>query len=222
MYEDSETRSKVLQDWCALVGLEDFVPYAQFYTDNGVLSSPSDLYKLSLRHLYTHPDIPDDVAYSVSEGLAGTTELSYARVLLVLLPDLDPSEIRKVVEVPRELDELVDLCKNSLYAAGFREELCRLHQLGIKMSFGDDPIFEVEDATPFTGKKVVVAGRLSDEHDVVKSALASIGASIQDSITKETDFLILGEGAHEEVDLAIKIGVRVLTEMDVAAILGVV
>ena len=222
MYSDSETRSNVLEEWCTLAGLVEFIPYIEFYTKNGILSSPSDLYKLNLRHLYTNPEIPDDAAYPTLEKIDQAKDFTYARVLIVLLPDLDPLEIREIVKMPSELEELVEMCKGSLYTDALLEELERLQQVGVQMTFGDDPIFDEAENTPFADKNVVVAGKLSDDHETVKSALASLGASIQDKIDKDTDFLILGEGAPEETDLAIKIGVRVLTEPDVAAMLGVV
>lgn len=222
MYSDSETRSKVLHGWCDLAGLHELLPHLQFYIDYGILSSPSGLYKLNVRHLFINPDVTDDVAYPTIDKLDQAREFSYARVLLALLPSIEPNLIREVVQYPCDPEELVEKVGNP---EGLLEELMRLQQMGIDMSFGDDPIFdELEKAaeTPFTDKSVVVAGTLSDDHDVVKSALESLGASIQDEISEKTDFLILGEGAGEQADKAIKMRVRVLTEMDVAAMLGVV
>jgi len=221
MYDNSETRSKVVQTWAALAGFSDLLPYIPFYTDAGIVSRPSDLYKMSLRHLYANSEVSDEVAYKTLDTISKHTHFSIGRALLALLPDLPPDMVKEISAYPHTIAELVALCKDSAYSEELSEELYRLEQVGVTLTFGEDDIFDMLDATPFTDKKVVVAGKLSADHETVKESLTTLGASIQDKIDKHTDFLVLGEGAPEETDLAIKIGVRILTEVDVAAMLGV-
>ncbi len=68
---------------------------------------------------------------------------------------------------------------------------------------------------PFVGKTVVVTGTLSKlSRDEAKEALRKAGASVTDSVSKKTDFLIVGEDAGSKLDKARALGVKTLTEQE--------
>jgi len=221
MTDEFEARSKVLKNWLALSEFKGLDTYLEFYINSGVLSRPSDLYKLTLRHLYSNPDIDEEAAYTILDSVEKCRNMGISRTLLSLVPDLEPEEIQNITSSICSIQELVERCKNSVFHSELEEELVRLEQVGIKLDFRDDPIFAQMEATPFTDKHIVVAGTLSAEHSIVKESLESMGAKIDDKITKDTDFLLYGEGALTELELAVKIGTKILTESDVAIMLGI-
>ena len=66
---------------------------------------------------------------------------------------------------------------------------------------------------PFAGKTVVVTGTLSKlSREEAKEALRKAGAIVTDSVSKKTDFLIVGEDAGSKLDKARKLGVKTLGE----------
>ena len=66
---------------------------------------------------------------------------------------------------------------------------------------------------PFAGKTVVVTGTLSKlSREEAKEALRKAGANVTDSVSKKTDFLIVGEDAGSKLDKARALGVKTLEE----------
>ncbi len=67
--------------------------------------------------------------------------------------------------------------------------------------------------TMFTGKTVVITGTLVNySRESAKAALENAGAVITDSVSKKTDYLIVGENAGSKLAKAEKLGVMVLGE----------
>ncbi|HVM60205.1 MAG TPA: NAD-dependent DNA ligase LigA [Verrucomicrobiae bacterium] len=95
----------------------------------------------------------------------------------------------------------------------------KLREAGLKMKEKAAP--RAAATGPFAGKTVVVTGTLSKfSRDEAKEALRKAGASVTDSVSKKTDFLIVGEDAGSKLDKAKKFGVKTLTEAEFAKLLG--
>jgi DNA ligase (NAD+) len=76
-------------------------------------------------------------------------------------------------------------------------------------------------AGPFAGKTVVVTGSLSKfSRDEAKEVLRNAGANVTDSVSKKTDFLIVGEDAGSKLDKATALGVKILNEAGLVKMLG--
>ena len=74
---------------------------------------------------------------------------------------------------------------------------------------------------PFAGKSVVVTGTLAKfSRDEAKEALRKAGANVSDSVSKKTDYLIVGEDAGSKLDKAGKLGVKTLSEAEFVKVLG--
>jgi DNA ligase (NAD+) len=68
---------------------------------------------------------------------------------------------------------------------------------------------------PFVGKMVVVTGTLSGlSREEAKETLRAAGANVTDSVSKTTDYLIVGEDAGSKLDKARALGVKTLTEKE--------
>ena len=69
--------------------------------------------------------------------------------------------------------------------------------------------------TPLNGKSVVATGKLNNyTRDGIQMKLLSLGAKPSDSVTKNTDYLIVGEKAGSKLAKAQSLGVRILTETE--------
>src|ERR1017187_1312511 len=74
---------------------------------------------------------------------------------------------------------------------------------------------------PFAGKTVVVTGALSKfSRGEAKDALRKAGANVTDSVSKKTDFVIVGEDAGSKLDKARSLGVKTLTEQEFVKMLA--
>jgi NAD-dependent DNA ligase len=64
------------------------------------------------------------------------------------------------------------------------------------------------------GKTVVVTGTLSIERDEMESLLRKAGAKVTGSVSKNTDFLVVGAGAGSKLTKANELGIPTLTEAE--------
>ena len=68
---------------------------------------------------------------------------------------------------------------------------------------------------PFAGKVVVATGKLENyTRDGIQMKLLSLGAKPTSSVSKKTDYLIVGENAGSKLSKAQSLGVKTLTEQD--------
>lgn len=74
---------------------------------------------------------------------------------------------------------------------------------------------------PFAGKVVVATGKLQNyTRDSIQSKLVELGARPANSVSKKTDYLIVGEKAGSKLDNAKSLDVKILTEEEFESMLG--
>ena len=64
------------------------------------------------------------------------------------------------------------------------------------------------------GKTFVITGTLSNPRDVYKEKLESLGANVTGSVTKKTDYVLVGENPGSKYDKAISLGIKIISEDD--------
>ena len=83
-----------------------------------------------------------------------------------------------------------------------------LHDLNINMDY-----LGIESNNDnFTGKTFVITGTLSRGRDEIKEQIESVGGRVSDSVSKKTDYLILGENPGSKYDKAKALGVKIIEE----------
>lgn len=76
-------------------------------------------------------------------------------------------------------------------------------------------------ANLFYGKTVVATGKLENyTRDGIQMKLIQLGAKPASSVTKKTDYLIVGEKAGSKLAKAQQLGIRTLTEEEFEAMLA--
>ena len=97
--------------------------------------------------------------------------------------------------------------------------LAKLKGAGVQANH-QSPITNHQSTGPFTGKTVVVTGTLEKfSRDEAKEKLRVAGANVTESVSKKTDYLIVGADAGSKLDKARKLGVKTLTEPEFLAML---
>ncbi|WP_411825940.1 NAD-dependent DNA ligase LigA [Luteolibacter sp. AS25] len=71
----------------------------------------------------------------------------------------------------------------------------------------------------FTGKTFVITGTLSESRDHFKAIIEQNGGKVSGSISKKTNYLLAGEAAGSKLDKAKSLGVTILDEPALAALL---
>ena len=73
---------------------------------------------------------------------------------------------------------------------------------------------------PFYGKNVVATGKLENyTRDGIQTKLLSLGAKPGSAVSKNTDYLIVGEKAGSKLEKAQNLGVKTLSESEFEAML---
>ncbi|MDO5715157.1 MAG: NAD-dependent DNA ligase LigA [Tissierellia bacterium] len=90
------------------------------------------------------------------------------------------------------------------------------------LRLGVHPYFEnvKQEETPLTGKTVVITGTLSIARKELEEKLVAMGAKVTGSVSKNTDYLILGENPGSKLEKAQNLGIEIIQEEDVIKILG--
>jgi DNA ligase (NAD+) len=102
--------------------------------------------------------------------------------------------------------------------------LTRLSDLGIDPSSDNFAPKPSESAggpgKPLVGKSFVITGTLSAPRDDIAARILAAGGKVSGSVSKNTDYLIAGEGGGSKYDKAVQVGVAILSEGELEALLA--
>jgi len=77
-----------------------------------------------------------------------------------------------------------------------------------------------ESSLPLAGKTIVITGTLSQERDAIKELIEGHGGKVSGSVSAKTSWLLAGEGGGSKRSAAEKLGVPILDEAGLAALLA--
>ena len=72
----------------------------------------------------------------------------------------------------------------------------------------------------FTDKIFVITGTLSESRDIIKEKIELVGGKVTDSVSKKTDYLILGVDPGSKYQKALELGVKIITEDELNSMFG--
>ena len=75
-----------------------------------------------------------------------------------------------------------------------------------------DYLGEDTEKEEFAGKTFVITGTLSQGRDAIREKIESVGGKVSESVSKKTDFLVLGENPGSKYDKALSLGVKIIKE----------
>jgi len=75
--------------------------------------------------------------------------------------------------------------------------------------------------SPFSGKTIVLTGTMKKPRGEIKEILENLGAHVTNSVSKKTDYVIVGEDPGSKLEKAKKLGVKILEEEEMWKVIGV-
>ncbi len=200
----------------------------------GLVEDPADLYSLTKDQLLKLERLADKSAQNVLDAIAGSKQRPLARLVFAL----------GIRHVGSEMAETLAGHFGSLdaLAAADAEELSAIPTVGPKIAesvyawFQDDSNrrlveklrragvrLEGEAAAregPLSGLSFVVTGTLSRwSRNEAEGLIKSLGGAAGSSVTKKTDYLVLGEGPGSKLQKAQQYGTKLLSEDEFVALL---
>ncbi|MGD2113047.1 MAG: helix-hairpin-helix domain-containing protein, partial [Gammaproteobacteria bacterium] len=82
------------------------------------------------------------------------------------------------------------------------------------------PVVKKPKHSPLTGKTFVLTGKLSMPRDDMKAKLQAAGAKVSGSVSKKTDYVVVGDDPGSKHDKAVELGIEVLDEAGCLKLLG--
>ncbi len=208
----------------------------ELLVDKGLVKTSADLYSLTHEQIANLERMGDKSAEKLLKALSQSKQTTFARFIFAMgIHDVGETTAKTLAEHFQSLEELE--------SASF-EELLSIRDVGPVVANNVTTFFkqkhnrEVIDAllragihwpkTPSVsaqaqtlfGKTFVITGTLSDmSRDEAKQALQALGAKVTGSVSKKTDYLVAGENPGSKVDKAKQLGVEILSEMQMKALL---
>lgn len=198
--------------------------------DEGIVHDVCDLYQLNLETVASLPGMGEKSASNLIKSIEKSKSTRFYRFLYAL-------GIREIGEVSAHIlaEQYPDI--NTLKQATI-EELMALQDIGpvaanhvvhfLSEPHNLDIIHKLLNAGvdwpkeakkthntghPLYGKTVVLTGSLSRmTREEAKKMLLNIGARVAGSVSKNTDFVVAGDGAGSKLDKALALGIQILDE----------
>jgi DNA ligase (NAD+) len=206
--------------------------------DSGLVKSIPDLYRLTKKQLLTLEKFADTKAQKLLDGIAASKDRGLARLLSglsilylgeALAEDLadsfgsldalvaaKPDEIARVKgfgpERARYIREYFD-------SAVGRKVVKELQELGVKTT--QDKRAAPAGGLPLAGKTFVVTGTLVNyKRDEIEGVIKQYGGKPTGSVSKKTDFLLLGADPGSKLAKAQELGVKIIDETEFRRMIG--
>ena len=97
----------------------------------------------------------------------------------------------------------------------------KMERLGVRVVFDEEPVVSASASSLVFGKTFVLTGELERfTRDEAKDMIRKKGGNVASSVSKNTDFLLVGANPGSKLEKARDLGVRVLDERDFLGIIG--
>ncbi len=200
------------------------------------IKSVSDLYRIKKDDLLTLDKFKEKKATNLINAIEKSKNCTLDAFIYALgIPNVGAKTSSDLAKTFKTLQGVIDATFPELVAIQdlgdivaecivvfFKEErvlkiINELLELGVKPSFEEVKISE----SPFEGKTVVVTGSLKNyTRTSIKEKFESLGAKVAGSVSKKTDYVLVGEDAGSKYQKALDLGVKIINEEEFEAMLG--
>ncbi|MGD8939290.1 MAG: NAD-dependent DNA ligase LigA [Gammaproteobacteria bacterium] len=196
--------------------------------DKGLIHDAADMYSLSKEQLAGLERMADKSAQNILDALEKSKSTTLARFIYALgirdvgeataqalashFGDLE-ALIKADEEALQEISDVGPVVANSIVKF-FHQQHNRdvIHKL-IKAGVHWPKVTKVQTKElPLQGKTFVITGTLSMKRDELKDRLQSLGAKVTGSVSKSTDYVVVGEDPGSKADKAHQLGIAILDE----------
>lgn len=199
------------------------------------LHDVSDLYTLTEEDLLTLPGFKERKAKKMVEAIRSSLERPLHRFLVALgIPGVGERTARELADHFGTLEAISHASEDALVqvpdigAITAQEITAFFSDPHIKLSLdklrenGVTPI-DVETKSPdlaLTGLTIVITGTLAMKRKELEERLIGLGAAVTGSVSKNTDLVIAGENAGSKRTKAEALGIRIVSEDEIPALLA--
>jgi DNA ligase (NAD+) len=207
--------------------------------DSGLVRTLSDLYRLGVAQLAELVRMADKSAANLVAALDKSKHTTLARFLYALgVRHVGEATAKDLARHFGSIDRVMDATVEQLLEvtdvgpvvarsirtffeqAHNREVVEQLRAAGITWAEHDGAVADASPK-PLTGKTVVLTGTLPTlSRDEAKELIEAAGGKVTGSVSKRTDYVVAGSEAGGKLDKARELGLSVLDEEGLKALLG--
>ena len=212
--------------------------------ENGLLKSIADLYSLQVEQVAALARMGEKSATNLINAIAESKNQSYARVLYGLgiryvgnvnakllaenFPDINllaQASIESLEAVYGIGEEIAQAVFEWFRIPANQELVSHLQKAGIQLNYqAFNNHFNNQNNNKFSsnlaGKTFVITGTLpSLKRNEAKSLIEQAGGKVTNSVSKNTDYLVVGDDAGSKLEKARKLGIQELNESQILAML---
>lgn len=195
----------------------------------GFVKRPSDVFRLTKVQLAQLDGFKEKAIHNLLESLEKAKKITLAQLLMALGIRYVGSQAAEILaSEAKSVDRLAHMNKEELMQCpGIGEkvassvvdyfsrsenlqEIQDLIAQGVQIEEKDHSAFQDH---PFFNKTVVLTGSLKQfSRQEAEAKVKAVGGKVSDSVTKKTDFLVVGEDAGSKLEKARKLGLTIINE----------
>lgn len=199
-----------------------------------LVKTADDIFRLKAGSLTQLEGLGPKSASKLIESINSARQISFDRFLIALsLPRIGNEKARQLAvrfnsfpellkASQEELEELPDFGEET--AIALRAWLTNSANLDLVKRLFDVGVEIVDDQRPINnrlkGQKFVLTGTLSEPRSVIKQRIESYGGRVVDHLSKQVDYLIVGQNPGRKVNQARAMGLKILSEADLEKLIS--
>ncbi|MER3479228.1 MAG: DNA ligase (NAD(+)) LigA [Meiothermus sp.] len=200
----------------------------------GLIRDPSDLYRLSKEQLMGLERMGEKSAENLLQQIEKSKDRGLERLLYALgIPQVGSALARTLARrfghldrllaaSVQDLDDVEDVAlatAERIYQTLHQKDMLayieRLRSAGVSFEAKEKP-----QGDALKGLTLVLTGELSRPREEISRRLEALGAKVSSSVSKKTSYLVAGEGAGSKLQRAQELGVPVLDEAGLEALVS--
>ena len=197
------------------------------FVDEGVIQNVADLYQLKVQDLISLERMGEKLATNIINAIEGSKERDLERFIYALgirhvgehlatilaehyfsIDDLMKAKEEELMQLNEIGPEVARSIVTFFSQKGNRELIQRLKNMGIIL-----PIKRKKETGILTGKTIVFTGSLTQfSRDEAERLVMSLGGQASSSVSKKTDYVVVGADPGSKYEKAKSLGIAILTE----------
>lgn len=200
------------------------------FTKSGLVKTPADIYKIKKSDLYKFERMGDKLAENMLNSIEGSKKTTLKRFIYALgmrqvgetTADLLAKYFTSIenfkkatIEDLENIEGIGEISAKSIYDFLNSDKSKKI--IDDLLAVGVEPIFEKTAITEskLTGKNVVITGSIEGfTRTSAKETAERLGATVQSSVSKTTNILIVGEKAGSKLKKAEELGIEIMPADD--------
>jgi DNA ligase (NAD+) len=204
--------------------------------DKDLIHDAADMFTLSKEQLAGLERMADKSAQNILDALEKSKSTTLARFIYALgIRDVGEATAQALASYLGDLDDLMKADEEALqeipdvgpvvansivrffHQTHNREVIDKLIKAGVHWP----KVEKIQpQALPLKGKSFVITGTLSVKRDELKDRLQSLGAKVTGSVSKSTDYVVVGEDPGSKYEKAKQLGIAILDESAISKMLA--